>query len=154
MNQTKDYDDNDRDKPFLDNEDYNNGNPNLNNEDYDRNSDRQSLDNKDYDDDKGDIEIESDCSKTSAYISKENDELTDDDKEFEESEMTNISNELQELEEGVSYIDGQTDEPFILHAYLLTWTDDIPALSKIYNIRNHDDTINIEKLIEEETNKN
>lgn len=88
---SEDYDDDDRDEPFLDNEDYNNGNPSLNNEDYDRNSDRQSLDNKDYDDDKGDIETESDCSKTSAYISEENDELTDDDKEFEESEMTNIS---------------------------------------------------------------
>jgi len=53
----------------------------------------QSLDNKDCDedDDKGDIETESDCSKTSVYTSEENDELTDDDKEFEESEMTNIS---------------------------------------------------------------
>src|SRR5215469_7464842 len=85
------YDD-DNDKPFFNNEDYINGNPSLDDENYDRNSDRQSLDNKAYDeeDDKGDIESESDCSKTSAYISEENDELTDDDKEFEESEMTNI----------------------------------------------------------------
>jgi hypothetical protein len=29
-------------------------------------------------------------SECSSYISEENDELTDDDKEFEESEMTNI----------------------------------------------------------------
>ena len=42
-------------------------------------------------DDKGDIETESNCSKTSAYISEENDELTDEDKEFEESEMPSIS---------------------------------------------------------------
>ncbi|CAB5202647.1 unnamed protein product [Rhizophagus irregularis] len=314
---SEDYDDDDSDEPFLDNEDYNNGNPIPNNEDYDKNSDRQSLDNKDCDeeDDKGDIETESDCSQTSAYISEENDELTDDDKEFEESEMTNINDdeliqglrllhtkvlhsisdiafnkildnvnsnltiyklkkkinsivpfephrydtcknsciaftssyenlascpicgenrfddngkpnkeraeelqyrsnysqnkgeeeiyadifdgllykdllqrELQELEEGVQYIDGRTNEPFILRAHLLTWTGDVPALSKslnlsghnsykgchfcmikgtchpsnkhIYypssafcNIRNHDDTINMGKLIEEETNK-
>ncbi|UZO19837.1 uncharacterized protein OCT59_011108 [Rhizophagus irregularis] len=332
---SEDYDDDDSDEPFLDNEDYNNGNPIPNNEDYDKNSDRQSLDNKDCDeeDDKGDIETESDCSQTSAYISEENDELTDDDKEFEESEMTNINDdeliqglrllhtkvlhsisdiafnkildnvnsnltiyklkkkinsivpfephrydtcknsciaftssyenlascpicgenrfddngkpvnttfffsvkerliiqyknkeraeelqyrsnysqnkgeeeiyadifdgllykdllqrELQELEEGVQCIDGRTNEPFILRAHLLTWTGDVPALSKslnlsghnsykgcrfcmikgtchpsnkhIYypssafcNIRNHDDTINMEKLIEEETNK-
>lgn len=41
-----------------------------------------------------DIETESYCSKTSeisSYISEENDELTDDDKEFEESGMTDIS---------------------------------------------------------------
>ncbi|CAB5207376.1 unnamed protein product [Rhizophagus irregularis] len=332
---SEDYDDDDSDEPFLDNEDYNNGNPIPNNEDYDKNSDRQSLDNKDCDeeDDKGDIETESDCSQTSAYISEENDELTDDDKEFEESEMTNINDdeliqglrllhtkvlhsisdiafnkildnvnsnltiyklkkkinsivpfephrydtcknsciaftssyenlascpicgenrfddngkpvnttfffsvkerliiqyknkeraeelqyrsnysqnkgeeeiyadifdgllykdllqrELQELEEGVQCIDGRTNEPFILRAHLLTWTGDVPALSKslnlsghnsykgcrfcmikgtchpsnkhIYypssafcNIRNHDDTINMGKLIEEETNK-
>ncbi|CAB5181446.1 unnamed protein product [Rhizophagus irregularis] len=331
---SEDYDDDDSDEPFLDNEDYNNGNPIPNNEDYDKNSDRQSLDNKDCDeeDDKGDIETESDCSQTSAYISEENDELTDDDKEFEESEMTNINDdeliqglrllhtkvlhsisdiafnkildnvnsnltiyklkkkinsivpfephrydtcknsciaftssyenlascpicgenrfddngkpvnttfffsvkerliiqyknkeraeelqyrsnysqnkgeeeiyadifdgllykdllqrELQELE-GVQCIDGRTNEPFILRAHLLTWTGDVPALSKslnlsghnsykgcrfcmikgtchpsnkhIYypssafcNIRNHDDTINMGKLIEEETNK-
>ncbi|CAB5302545.1 unnamed protein product [Rhizophagus irregularis] len=96
--------------------------------------------------------------------------------------------ELQELEEGVQCIDGRTNEPFILRAHLLTWTGDVPALSKslnlsghnsykgchfcmikgtchpsnkhIYypssafcNIRNHDDTINMGKLIEEETNK-
>ncbi|GET04042.1 hypothetical protein GLOIN_2v1482231 [Rhizophagus clarus] len=92
---SEDYDDYDSDEPFLDNEDYYNGNPIPNNEDYDKNSDRQSLDNKDCDedDDKGDIETESDCSKTSAYISEENDELTDDDKEFEESEMTNINDD-------------------------------------------------------------
>ncbi|CAB5358858.1 unnamed protein product [Rhizophagus irregularis] len=95
--------------------------------------------------------------------------------------------ELQELE-GVQCIDGRTNEPFILRAHLLTWTGDVPALSKslnlsghnsykgcrfcmikgtchpsnkhIYypssafcNIRNHDDTINMGKLIEEETNK-
>ncbi|CAB5180466.1 unnamed protein product [Rhizophagus irregularis] len=299
---SEDYDDDDSDEPFLDNEDYNNGNSIPNNEDYDKNSDRQSLDNKDCDeeDDKGDIETESDCSQTSAYISEENDELTDDDKEFEESEMTNINDdeliqvekkinsivpfephrydtcknsciaftssyenlascpicgenrfddngkpvnttfffsvkerliiqyknkeraeelqyrsnysqnkgeeeiyadifdgllykdllqrELQELEEGVQCIDGRTNEPFILRAHLLTWTGDVPALSKslnlsghnsykgcrfcmikgtchpsnkhIYypssafcNIRNHDDTINMGKLIEEETNK-
>jgi hypothetical protein len=82
---SEDYDDDDGDEPFLDNEDYNNGSPSPNNEDYDRNSDRQSQE-----DDKGDIETESDCSRTSAYISEENDELTDDDNEFEESEMTNI----------------------------------------------------------------
>ncbi|CAB4389698.1 unnamed protein product [Rhizophagus irregularis] len=332
---SEDYDDDDSDEPFLDNEDYNNGNPIPNNEDYDKNSDRQSLDNKDCDeeDDKGDIETESDCSQTSAYISEKNDELTDNDKEFEESEMTNINDdeliqglrllhtkvlhsisdiafnkildnvnsnltiyklkkkinsivpfephrydtcknsciaftssyenlascpicgenrfddngkpvnttfffsvkerliiqyknkeraeelqyrsnysqnkgeeeiyadifdgllykdllqrELQELEEGVQCIDGRTNEPFILRAHLLTWTGDVPALSKslnlsghnsykgcrfcmikgtchpsnkhIYypssafcNIRNHDDTINMGKLIEEETNK-
>ena len=90
--------------------------------------------------------------------------------------------------EGVLCIDGRTDEPFILHAHLLTWTGDIPALSKslnlsghnsykachfcilkgichptsthiyypsssVYNIRNHDDTVNMAKLINEETNK-
>lgn len=79
--------------PFLDDENSNNGNnPSLNNIDHNRNSDRQSLDNKDCDeDDKRDIETESDSSKISAYISEENDELTDDDKEFEESEMTKIS---------------------------------------------------------------
>lgn len=41
----------------------------------------------------GDIETESYRSKTSeisSYISEENDELTDDDKEFEGSEMTDI----------------------------------------------------------------
>jgi hypothetical protein len=40
------------------------------------------------------METKSDCSKASevsSYISEENDELTDDDKEFEESEVTNIS---------------------------------------------------------------
>ncbi|PKB96659.1 hypothetical protein RhiirA5_385197, partial [Rhizophagus irregularis] len=298
---SEDYDDDDSDEPFLDNEDYNNGNPIPNNEDYDKNSDRQSLDNKDCDeeDDKGDIETESDCSQTSAYISEENDELTDDDKEFEESEMTNINDDeliqglrllhtkvlhsisdiafnkildnvnsnltiyklkkkinsivpfephrydtcknsciaftssyenlascpicgenrfddngkpvnttfffsvkerliiqyknkerAEELQyrKGVQCIDGRTNEPFILRAHLLTWTGDVPALSKslnlsghnsykgcrfcmikgtchpsnkhIYypssafcNIRNHDDTINMGKLIEEETNK-
>src|SRR6266542_2213313 len=39
-------------------------------------------------------ETESDCSKTSeisSYISEENEELTDDDEEFEKSEMTKIS---------------------------------------------------------------
>ena len=46
--------------------------------DYDKNSDRQSLDNKDCgeEDNKGNIETESDCSQTSAYIFEENDELT------------------------------------------------------------------------------
>ena len=95
---------------------------------------------------------------------------------------------LLNITEGVSCIDGRTNEPFILHAHLLTWTGDIPALSKslnlsghnsykacrfctlkgtchpsnkhiyypsstIHNIRNHEDTVNIGKLIEEETNK-
>ncbi|RIA89623.1 hypothetical protein C1645_738523 [Glomus cerebriforme] len=35
---SEDYDDDDRDEPFLNNKDYNNGNPSLNNEDYDRNT--------------------------------------------------------------------------------------------------------------------
>ncbi|GES82418.1 hypothetical protein GLOIN_2v1644898 [Rhizophagus clarus] len=96
--------------------------------------------------------------------------------------------ELQELEEGIQCIDERTNEPFILRAHLLTWTGDVPALSKslnlsrynsykaccfcmikgtchtsnkhIYypssafcNIRNHDDTINMGKLIAEEMNK-
>ncbi|GET57180.1 transposase domain-containing protein [Rhizophagus irregularis DAOM 181602=DAOM 197198] len=96
--------------------------------------------------------------------------------------------ELQELEEGVQCIDGRTNEPFILHAHLLTWTGDVLALSKslnlsghnsykgchfcmikgtyhpsnkhIYypssafcNIKNHDDTINMGKLIEKKTSK-
>ncbi|GBB92268.1 hypothetical protein RclHR1_19930002 [Rhizophagus clarus] len=38
--------------------------------------------------------------------------------------------ELQELEEGIPYINGRTNEQFILRAHLLTWTGDIPALSK------------------------
>ena len=93
-----------------------------------------------------------------------------------------------EILEEVPCIDGRTDEPFILRAHLLTWTGDVPALSKSLNltghnsykacrfcmlkgichpsnkhiyypsstvnsIRNHDDTINMGKLIEEETNK-
>ncbi|UZO00973.1 uncharacterized protein OCT59_012083 [Rhizophagus irregularis] len=112
---SEDYDDDDSDEPFLDNEDYNNGNPIPNNEDYDKNSDRQSLDNKDCDeeDDKGDIETESDCSQTSAYISEENDELTDDNKEFEESEMTNINDdELIQVEKKINSI-----VPFEPHRY-------------------------------------
>jgi len=95
---------------------------------------------------------------------------------------------LLNIIEGVQCKDGRTNEPFILRAHLLTWTGDVPALSKslnlsghnsykgcrfcmikgtchpsnkhIYypssafcNIRNHDDTINMGKLIEEETNK-
>lgn len=90
--------------------------------------------------------------------------------------------------EGIRCTDGRTNEPFTLHAHLLTWTGDIPALSKslnlsghnsykacrfcmlkgichpsnkhiyypssaVYNIRNHDDTVSMGKLIEEETNK-
>lgn len=91
---------------------------------------------------------------------------------------------------GVPCVDGQTGESFILRAHLLTWTGDIPALSKslnlsghnsykacrfcilegichpsnkhiyypssntVYNIRNHDDTVNMAKLIEGETDKN
>ncbi|PKC04767.1 hypothetical protein RhiirA5_421799 [Rhizophagus irregularis] len=79
-------------------EGYNYGNPSFNNEDYNRNNDKPSLDNKDYDeeDNKGDIEIKSNCSKTSeisSYISKENDELMDDNKKFEKSEMTKMSND-------------------------------------------------------------
>ncbi|POG67634.1 hypothetical protein GLOIN_2v1644898 [Rhizophagus irregularis DAOM 181602=DAOM 197198] len=85
-------------------------------------------------------------------------------------------------------IDGRKNEPFILHAHLLTWTGDVQALSKslnlsghnsykgchfcmikgtyhpsnkhIYypssafcNIKNHDETINMGKLIEKKTNK-
>ncbi|GES84280.1 transposase domain-containing protein [Rhizophagus clarus] len=97
--------------------------------------------------------------------------------------------ELQELEEGVPYIDGHTNEQFILRVHLLTWIGDIPALSKslnltghnsykacrfcmikkichplnyhiyypssdiVYNIRNHDDTVNMAKLIDNETIK-
>lgn len=95
---------------------------------------------------------------------------------------------LLNIIEGVPCIDGRTGKSFILHAYLLTWTGDIPALSKslnisghnsykacrfcllkgishpvnkhiyypsstVYNIRSHDDTINMGKLIEEEANK-
>ncbi|CAG8528001.1 17756_t:CDS:2 [Rhizophagus irregularis] len=78
-------------------EGYNYGNPSFDNEDYNRNNDKPSLDNKDYDeeDNKGDIEIKSNCSKTSeisSYISKENDELMDDNKKFEKSEITKMSN--------------------------------------------------------------
>ncbi|GET66785.1 transposase domain-containing protein [Rhizophagus irregularis DAOM 181602=DAOM 197198] len=127
---SEDYDDDDSDEPFLDNEDYNNGNPIPNNEDYDKNSDRQSLDNKDCDeeDDKGDIETESDCSQTSAYISEENDELTDDDKEFEESEMTNINDD--ELIQGLR----------LLHTKVLHSISDI-AFNKILDNVNSNLTI-------------
>ncbi|POG66569.1 hypothetical protein GLOIN_2v1482231 [Rhizophagus irregularis DAOM 181602=DAOM 197198] len=83
------------------NKGYNYGNPSFDNEDYNRNNDKPSLDNKDYDeeDNKGDIEIKSNCSKTSeisSYISKENDELMDDNKKFEKSEITKMSNERAE----------------------------------------------------------
>ncbi|GBC35781.2 hypothetical protein GLOIN_2v1644898 [Rhizophagus irregularis DAOM 181602=DAOM 197198] len=47
------------------------------------------------------------------------------------------STELQELEEGVQCIDGRTNEPFILRAHLLTWTGDVPALSKSLNLSGH-----------------
>ena len=86
------YDD-DSDKLFLDNED-NNNNPSLDNEDYDENNNEPSFpDNGDCDEenDKSDTGTESDCSKTSkisSYISEENDELTDNDKE---SEMKGIN---------------------------------------------------------------
>ena len=95
---------------------------------------------------------------------------------------------LNIITEGVFCIDGRTNEPFILHAHLLTWTGDIPALSKslnlsghnsykacrfctlegtchpsnkhiyypsstVHSIRNHEDTVNIGKSIEEETRK-
>jgi hypothetical protein len=45
--------------------------------------------------------------------------------------------------EGIHCTDGQTNEPFTLHAHLLTWTGDIPALSKSLNLS---DTIHI-KLV-------
>jgi hypothetical protein len=97
---------------------------------------------------------------------------------------------LLNIVEGIPCVDGHTGKSFILRANLLTWTGDIPALSKslnlsghnaykacrfctlegichpsnkhiyypssntVHNIRNHDDTINIAKLIEKETNKN
>ncbi|GET52009.1 hypothetical protein GLOIN_2v1825428 [Rhizophagus irregularis DAOM 181602=DAOM 197198] len=91
---------------------------------------RQSLDNKDCDeeDDKGDIETESDCSQTSAYISEENDELTDDDKEFEESEMTNINDD--ELIQGLR----------LLHTKVLHSISDI-AFNKILDNVNSNLTI-------------
>jgi hypothetical protein len=96
---------------------------------------------------------------------------------------------LLKILEGVPCIDGRTNEQFILRAHLLTWTGDIPALSKslnltghnsykacrfcmiegichpsnhhiyypssdtVYNIRNHDDTVNMAKLIDSETIK-
>ncbi|GBB83768.1 hypothetical protein RclHR1_10440001 [Rhizophagus clarus] len=96
---------------------------------------------------------------------------------------------LKDFEEGVPYIDGHTNEQFILRVHLLTWIGDIPALSKslnltghnsykacrfcmikkichplnyhiyypssdiVYNIRNHDDTVNMAKLIDNETIK-
>ncbi|PKY59559.1 hypothetical protein RhiirA4_482389 [Rhizophagus irregularis] len=47
---------------------------------------------------------------------------------------------LKELEEGVPCIDGRTDEPFTLRAHLLTWTGDIPALSKSLNLCGHNRT--------------
>jgi hypothetical protein len=85
----------DNDNSFFDNEDYNSNNPNLDNEDYNEDNDKPSLDNEGCDEknENTDIETESDCSKTSAYTctSEENDELTDDDDEFEESEMINIT---------------------------------------------------------------
>ncbi|GET63203.1 transposase domain-containing protein [Rhizophagus irregularis DAOM 181602=DAOM 197198] len=100
---SEDYDDDDSDEPFLDNEDYNNGNPIPNNEDYDKNSD-------------------------SAYISEENDELTDDDKEFEESEMTNINDD--ELIQGLR----------LLHTKVLHSISDI-AFNKILDNVNSNLTI-------------
>jgi hypothetical protein len=96
---------------------------------------------------------------------------------------------IENIIEGISCIDGRTNEPFTLHAHLLTWTGDIPALSKslnlcghnsykacrfcilkgichplnkhiyfpssstTHNIRNHDDTVYMGKLIEEEMDK-
>ncbi|GES89296.1 transposase domain-containing protein [Rhizophagus clarus] len=100
-----------------------------------------------------------------------------------------ILKELQEFEEGVPCTDGRTNGQFILCVHLLTWMEDIPALSKnlnltrhnlykacrfymiericyplnhhiyyllsdiVYNIRNHDDTVNMAKLIDNETIK-
>lgn len=79
--------------PFPDSEEYNNNNPRLDDKDYNEDNDNSGLDNEDYDDEMNNIETESDCSKASEislYNSEENDESTED-KEFEESKMTNIS---------------------------------------------------------------
>ncbi|GBB97290.1 hypothetical protein RclHR1_02960003 [Rhizophagus clarus] len=106
-----------------------------------------------------------------------------------ENRFDNNIKELQEFEEGVPCTDGRTNGQFILCVHLLTWMEDIPALSKnlnltrhnlykacrfymiericyplnhhiyyllsdiVYNIRNHDDTVNMAKLIDNETIK-
>lgn len=78
-----------------DNEDYNN--PSLDNKEHDENNYKLNLlGNEDCNEENGkpDNETESDYSKTSdisSYISEENCELTDDDKEFKETETTNIN---------------------------------------------------------------
>ena len=76
---------------FHGNEDYNN--PCLDNKDHDENNYKLNLLGIE-ENGKPDNEIESDRSKTSeisSYISEENCELTDDDKEFKETETTNIN---------------------------------------------------------------
>ena len=39
--------------------------------------------------------------------------------------------------DGISCVDGLTEESFILKAHLLSWSGDIPALSKTLNLSGH-----------------
>ncbi|GES97902.1 transposase domain-containing protein [Rhizophagus clarus] len=45
--------------------------------------------------------------------------------------------EMKELEKGITCYDACTKCKFLLHAHLITWTGDIPALTKIMNITSH-----------------
>ncbi|GES98927.1 transposase domain-containing protein [Rhizophagus clarus] len=45
--------------------------------------------------------------------------------------------EMKELEKGITCYDARTKCEFLLHAHIITWTGDIPALTKIMNITGH-----------------
>ncbi|CAG8854910.1 42574_t:CDS:2, partial [Gigaspora margarita] len=73
--------------------------------------------------------------------------------------MRPLINELKQLEEGILCWDAVTNENFTLHAHVIFWCGDIPAISKLMYITGHNSYMgcrfcDIRGIISGEPNKN